>query len=84
MEAMLQGTPSASESACSKKIKPRALIFKSNNYVFKKITELIETQFPEAEILYVTTGPAGSVLRVTKSIPFEIQDSSAQPFFTVE
>ena len=78
-----QEVPSASETVCSKEIKPRALVFKSNNRDFDKITELIETQFPEVEIIYVTTGPAGSFLRVAKSIPFERQDSSAQPY-TIE
>jgi hypothetical protein len=78
-----QDVPLASETACSKKIKPRALILKSNNKDFDKITKLIETQFPEVEIIYVTTGPAASILRVTKSIPFETQDPSAQPY-TVE
>jgi hypothetical protein len=76
--------PSASETACSKKIKPRALIFKANYKDFDKIRELIKTQFPEVEIIYVTSGPAASILRVTKSIPFETQDSYAQPLYTVE
>lgn len=83
MEAMAQEVPSASETACSKKIKPRALIFKSNNKDFDKIEELIKTEFPEVEIIYLTTGPAASILRVTKSMPFETQDSSAQPY-TIE
>ena len=83
MEDMAQEVPLASESACSKKIKPRALIFKSNDKELHKIKELIETQFPEVEIIYVTTGPAASILRVTKSIPFERQDPSAQPY-TIE
>ena len=74
----------ASETACSKKIKPRAIIFKANDKDFRKLKELIETEFPEVEIIYVTTGPAGSILRVTKSIPFEMQNSSAQPYYTIE
>jgi hypothetical protein len=84
VEAMAQRVPSNSETACSKKIKPRALIFKAINKDFDKIKELIETQFPEVEIIYATTGPAASILRVTKSIPFETQDSSTQPLYTVE
>ena len=83
VEAVAQEVPSVSETACSKKIKPRSLIFKANNKDFDKITELIKTQFPDVEIIYATSGPAGSILRVTKSIPFERQDSSAQPY-TVE
>ena len=84
MEAMAKEVPSASETACSKKIKPRALIFKSNDKDLHKIKELIKTQFSEVEIIYVTTGPAASILRVTKSIPFGTQDSSVQPLFTIE
>ncbi len=76
--------PTASESVCPKKIKPRALIFKANYKDFDKIKELIKTQFPEVEIIYATTGPASSILRVTKSIPFEKQDTSTQPLFTIE
>ena len=83
-EATAKEVPSASETVCSKKIKPRALVFKANNKDFDKIEELIKTQFPEVDIIYVTTGPAASILRVTKSIPFETQDSSTQPLFTIE
>jgi hypothetical protein len=64
-----QEVPSSLEHACSKRIKPRAIIFKANNKELHKIKELIETQFPEVEIIYVTTGPAASLLRVTKSVP---------------
>ena len=55
-------------TTCSKKTKPRAIIFRSNNKDFDMIRKLIETQFSKVEILYVTTGPVASVLRVTKSI----------------
>ena len=84
MTAVTIEETSVSESTYTKKIKPRALIFKANNKDFDRIKELIEAQFPEVEILYVTTGPIGSVLRVTKSIPFEMQDTSKQSLFTVE
>ena len=80
----VQELPSTSETTCSKKIKPRALIFKANYKDFDKIKELIKTQFPEVEIIYTTTGPTGSIHRVTKSIPFEMQDSSKQPLYTIE
>jgi hypothetical protein len=83
-EAIAQEVPLASETAGSKKIKPRALIFKAHDKDLHKIQELIKTQFPEVEIIYVTTGPAASILRVTKSMPFETQGSSAQPLYTVE
>ncbi len=74
---------SASEFVHSKKIKPRALIFKVNNKDFDKVSKLIETQFPEVEILYIATGPVASFLGVTKSVPFERQDPSTQPY-TIE
>ena len=63
----------------SKKIKPRALIFKATDKDLDKIKELIETEFTKVEIIYVTTGSASSILRVTKSMPFETQNSSEQP-----
>ena len=73
-----------SEAACLRKIKPRAIIFKANDKDFYKINDLIKTQFPEVEVVYVTTGPVASFLRVTKSIPFEMQYSSEQPYYTIE
>jgi hypothetical protein len=79
-----QGGSSSSEMACSKKIKPRAMIFKANDQDLQKIKELIETQFSKVEIIYITSGPTASILRVTKSIPLETQNSSEQPFYTVE
>jgi hypothetical protein len=68
----------------SYKIKPRALIFKANEKDLDKIKELIETQFPKVEIVYITTGPATSFLHVTKSMPLETQNSSVQPLYTIE
>ncbi len=76
--------PLASETACSRKMLPRALVFRAHDKDLHKIEKLIKTQFPEVEIIYVTTGPAGSILRVTKSIPFEKQNSSEQPLYTIE
>ena len=73
-----------SESEHSRKIKPRALIFKAQDKDLNGIKELIETQFPEVEIIYVTTGPVASILRVTKSMPFETQNCTAQALYTVE
>ena len=84
MEAVTQGARSVEAAACAKTIKPRALIFKAANKDFDKITELIKSEFPEAEILYVTTGPVGSILRVTKSLPFELQNSPEQSLYTIE
>jgi hypothetical protein len=75
---------SISETACSKKIKPRALILKATDKDLNKIKELIETQFTKVEIIYITTGPVASILRVTKSMPFETQNSSVQPLYTIE
>ena len=68
----------------SRKIKPRALIFRAQDKDLHKIKELIETQFPEVEIIYVTTGPAASILHVTRSMPFETQDSSIQTLYPIE
>ena len=73
-----------SEPACLRKIKPRAIIFKACDKDFCKLNDLIKTQFPEVEIVYVTTGPVESFLRVTKSIPFEMQNSSAQINYSFE
>jgi len=72
------------ETPLLRKIKPRAIIFKANDKEFYKINDLIKTQFPEVEVVYVTTGPVASFLRVTKSIPFEMQNSSEQPNYTIE
>ena len=58
-----------------------ATIFKVNQKDFDKIRELIKTELPDVEIVYVTTGPSACILRVTKSMPFEIQDSSTQTFY---
>jgi hypothetical protein len=73
-----------SEAICLKKIKPRAIIFKACDKDFCRVNDLIKTQFPEVEIVYVTTGPVESFLRVSKSIPFEMQNSSEQPNYTIE
>ena len=59
------------EEINSNKIKPRALIFKANQKDLSQIKDIIETQFPKVEIIYITTGPAESILRVTKSMPQE-------------
>ena len=75
---------STSEATCIKKIKPRAIIFKANDKDFYKLNDLIKTQFSEVEVVYVTTGPVASFLRVYKSIPFEMQNSSEQPNYTIE
>jgi len=66
------------------KIKPRALIFKSNQKDLDKLKELIETQFPEVKILYITTGPVTSILHVTKSMPIETPNYPDQPLYTIE
>jgi len=75
---------SDSENVWVKKIKPRAIILKAEEKAFRRLKDTIKTQFPEVEIIYVTTGPAASILRVTKSMPFEMQDSSVQPYYSIE
>jgi hypothetical protein len=82
--SITQEGPLASATVYSKKTKPRAIIFKANDKDLHEIKELIKTHFPKVEIIYVTTGPAASTLHVTKSLPFEMQNSSAQPFYTIE
>ncbi len=72
------------DSESSYKIKPRALIFKANEKDLEKIKELIEMQFPKVEIVYITSGPATSILRVTKSMPFETQKYPVQSLYTIE
>jgi hypothetical protein len=72
------------ETPCLKKLKPRAIILKANDKDFSKLKDLIKTQFPQVEIVYVTTGPVESFLRVTKSIPFEMQNSCEQTNYTIE
>ena len=72
------------DKGASSKIKPRALIFKANQKDLDKIKELIEIQFPEVKILYITTGPATSILHVTKSMPFETQNCPDQSLYTIE
>ena len=84
VEAVVQEARSVEVAASAKAIKPRALIFKAANKDFDKITELIKSEFPEVEILYITTGHVASILRVTKSLPFERQNSSEQSLYTVE
>jgi hypothetical protein len=83
-ESLAQNVPSALKIPCSKRIKPRAVVFKAHDKDLDKIKELIKLQFPDVEILHVTTGPAESFLHVTKSVPFERQDFSARPLYTVE
>ncbi len=80
----MQEACSAKASAFPKTPKPRALIFKATNRDFDKITELIKSEFPDVEILYITTGPVASILRVTKSLPFEMQNSPEQSLYTIE
>jgi len=82
--AELHEVPLALETVCSRKIKPRAIILKAHDKDFYKLKDTIEKLFPEVEIIYVTTGPVACVLRVVKSMPFEMQDSSMQPCYTIE
>ena len=76
-----------SDAVVSRIKKPRAIIIKATNKDFDEITELIK-KFPEVQILYVTTGPAASILHVTriaKPKPFELENPLEQPtFFSVE
>jgi hypothetical protein len=84
IESSSEVLPPSIATTCLRKIKPRAIIFKANDNDFCKLIDSIESQFPNVEIVYVTTGPVASILRVTKSIPFEMQNSSEQPNYTIE
>ena len=84
VEAVMQEARSAKAAAFAKTVKLRALIFKAANKDFEKITELIKSEVPEVEILYVTAGPTKSILLVTKSLPFEMQNSPEQSLYTIE
>jgi hypothetical protein len=84
VEAVTQEVRTVEAAASAKTIKPRALILKATNKDFDRVTELIKSEFPEVEILYITTGPVASVLRVTKSLPFEMQNASEQSLYTIE
>ena len=75
---------SSSESACLGRVKPRALVFKASDRDLDRLKVLIREQFAGVEIIYVTSGPASCILHVTKSMPFEKQDSSTQPLYTIE
>ncbi len=68
------------ESGSNDRIRPRALIFKARDKELSKIKKIIETDFPEVKILYITTGPPLSILRVIKSTPLENQNSSVNYF----
>jgi hypothetical protein len=81
-EELCQEAPLESETSC--KVKPRAIILRARDKDFDKVRKLIKNEFPEVEIIYITTGPTASILRVVKSLPLEKQDSSAQPFYSVE
>jgi len=84
VEGLAQKVSSDLDVSCSRKVKPRAIVFKAHGNDLDKIKDLIKTQFPDVEILYVTSGPAECFLRVTKSLPFEGQDCSVRSFYTVE
>jgi hypothetical protein len=65
------------------KLKPRAIIAKSNNEDFSKILEFIKMQCPEVKVVFVTSAPVKANLRVVKEVPFEMQKPFLQTFFTV-
>ncbi|MCW3995756.1 MAG: hypothetical protein NWE98_06370 [Candidatus Bathyarchaeota archaeon] len=63
------------------KSKPRAIVFKSNNESLRKITEFIETQCPDAEIIYITSAPASTILRIVRE---PSADCCTEPYYTIE
>jgi len=64
--------------------KPRAIVFKAKTRDQKDILDYFEKQFPEVQIVYVTTGPASCTLRVTKSVPADPADKLLKPYYSVE
>jgi hypothetical protein len=80
----LQDSSSVPEVSYTKK--PRALILKATNKDFNELTELVKAKFPEVQILYLTTGPVASHLRVTRVIkaPLDGDAPSENAFCTVE
>jgi hypothetical protein len=64
-EVLTQKVSSTLEVPCSKRMLPRALVFKARGGDFDRIKELIKSEFPDVEIVYVTTGSAECFLRVT-------------------
>ncbi len=71
---------SSLEVPCSRKVKPRAIVLKASNGDFEKISSIIKEQLPEVEVLYVTTAPPGTFLHISRSVPFEKQDSSINAY----
>jgi hypothetical protein len=82
LETEMQET--RSDSVISPSKKPRALIIKATNKDFEEIKELVKSKFPDVQILYMTTGPAASILRVTRIAPFEVGKPSEQSLCSVE
>jgi hypothetical protein len=64
--------------------KPRALIIKATNQDFAELKELVKSKFPDVQILYMTTGPAASILRVTRVAPVELEKPSEQSLYSIE
>lgn len=56
----------SSVSVGSRIKKPRAIVIKATNKELDDVLDFIETQFPSIQVLYVTTGPTASILRVTR------------------
>ena len=84
METVTQEVRMVKAAGSAKTIRLRALILKATNKDFDKITDLLKSEFPEVEILYITTGPAASIIHVTKSLPFEMQNPTEQSLYTIE
>ncbi len=72
------------ESQKLNKTKPRAIICKASDKDLRTIKKLLKAQFPNVEILYITSAPPATILRVVKTIPLEKQNNFAQPFYTIE
>jgi hypothetical protein len=73
-----------SDAMISHTRKPRALIIKATNQDFAELKELVKSKFPDVQILYMTTGPAASILRVTRVAPVDLEKSSEQSVYSIE
>jgi hypothetical protein len=59
-------------------------VFKASDKELDRLKELIKERFADIKIIYITTGTVSCILQVTKTMPYEKQNSSAQPLYAVE
>jgi hypothetical protein len=79
---LIQEAPFAIEP--DSKIKPRALILKAKDKELSNLKKVIEEQFPEVKIVYITTGSSSCILKVVKLTTFENQNPCARLLRSME